>query len=79
VANGKTVGEIIQDYPYLESEDIQQSLLYAAWLAITSGFSFLSWVRKPDEIKNRYGYLLDFGQNYHWSRMMEQSTKNKIF
>jgi uncharacterized protein (DUF433 family) len=33
VANGKTVAEIIEDYPYLESEDIQQSLLYAAWLA----------------------------------------------
>ncbi|WP_446369738.1 DUF433 domain-containing protein [Coleofasciculus sp. D1-CHI-01] len=33
VANGKTVGEIIEDYPYLEPEDIQQSLLSAAWLA----------------------------------------------
>ncbi|NEQ68370.1 MAG: DUF433 domain-containing protein [Symploca sp. SIO2D2] len=30
VANGKTVEEIIEDYPYLEAEDIQQSLLYAA-------------------------------------------------
>ena len=33
VANGKTAAEIIEDYPYLEPEDIQQSLLYAAWLA----------------------------------------------
>ena len=33
VANGKTTPEIIEDYPYLEPEDIQQSLLYAAWLA----------------------------------------------
>ncbi|MFB2918359.1 MULTISPECIES: DUF433 domain-containing protein [Aerosakkonema] len=33
VANGKTVAEIIEDYPYLEPEDIQQSLMYAAWLA----------------------------------------------
>ncbi|MBO3462554.1 DUF433 domain-containing protein [Aetokthonos hydrillicola Thurmond2011] len=32
VANGKTVAEIIEDYPYLEPEDIQQSLMYAAWL-----------------------------------------------
>jgi len=32
VANGKTVAEIIEDYPYLEAEDIRQSLLYAAWL-----------------------------------------------
>ena len=30
VANGKTAEEIIEDYPYLEAEDIQQSLLYAA-------------------------------------------------
>jgi uncharacterized protein (DUF433 family) len=33
VANGKTVAEIIEDYPYLEPEDIRQSLQYAAWLA----------------------------------------------
>lgn len=33
VANGKSTPEIIEDYPYLEPEDIQQSLLYAAWLA----------------------------------------------
>ncbi|MEI2577933.1 DUF433 domain-containing protein [Scytonema sp. PRP1] len=33
VANRKTVTEIIEDYPYLEPEDIQQSLMYAAWLA----------------------------------------------
>lgn len=32
VANGKTVAEIIQDYPYLEPEDIRQSLQYAARL-----------------------------------------------
>ncbi|NES83167.1 MAG: DUF433 domain-containing protein [Moorea sp. SIO2B7] len=33
VANGKTTEEIIEDYPYLEPEDIPQSLLYAAWLS----------------------------------------------
>jgi uncharacterized protein (DUF433 family) len=33
VANGKTTEEIIEDYPYLEPEDIRQSLLYAAWLS----------------------------------------------
>lgn len=33
VANGKTTAEIIEDYPYLEPEDIRQSLLYAAWAA----------------------------------------------
>lgn len=33
VANGMSVAEILQDYPYLEAEDIQQALQYAAWLA----------------------------------------------
>lgn len=33
VANGMTTDEIIRDYPYLEPEDIQQALRYAAWLA----------------------------------------------
>lgn len=33
VANGMTVAEIIDAYPYLENEDIQQALKYATWLA----------------------------------------------
>jgi uncharacterized protein (DUF433 family) len=33
IANGSTSSEIIAEYPYLEPEDIQQSLQYAAWLA----------------------------------------------
>jgi len=33
LANGKTSQEIIEDYPYLEIEDIKQSLAYAAWLS----------------------------------------------
>lgn len=33
LANGKTTDEIIADYPYLEAEDIPQSLIYGAWLA----------------------------------------------
>ena len=33
VANGMNAQEIIAAYPYLEAEDIQQSLRYAAWLA----------------------------------------------
>ncbi|MBD2319280.1 DUF433 domain-containing protein [Pseudanabaena sp. FACHB-1050] len=32
IANGLSITEIINDYPYLEPEDIQQSLKYAAWL-----------------------------------------------
>ncbi len=33
VANGMSAAEIIEDYPYLESEDIRQALQFAAWLA----------------------------------------------
>ena len=33
VANGMTVKEIIDEYPDLEPEDIQQALRYAAWVA----------------------------------------------
>ncbi len=33
VANGMTTEEILEDYPYLEAEDIRQALAYAAWLA----------------------------------------------
>jgi uncharacterized protein (DUF433 family) len=33
VANGMTVKEIVDEYPDLEPEDIQQALRYAAWAA----------------------------------------------
>ena len=33
VANGMTVGEIIDEYPDLEPEDIRQALRYVAWAA----------------------------------------------
>lgn len=33
VANGLSVEEIIEAYPYLEPEDVNQALRYAAWLA----------------------------------------------
>jgi uncharacterized protein (DUF433 family) len=33
LANGMSNAEIIDAYPYLEVEDIQQALRYAAWLA----------------------------------------------
>lgn len=32
VANGMSTLEILEAYPYLEKEDIQQALRYAAWL-----------------------------------------------
>jgi len=33
VSNGMTAAQITAEYPYLEEEDIRQSLHYAAWLA----------------------------------------------
>ena len=33
VANGMSTEEIIAAYPYLEPDDIRQTLQYAAWLA----------------------------------------------
>lgn len=33
IAAGRTVEEILSAYPYLEREDIQQALRYAAWRA----------------------------------------------
>ena len=33
VASGMTTEEILATYPYLEAEDIQETLRYAAWLA----------------------------------------------
>jgi len=33
VAQGMSVSEIIEAYPYLEPEDVRQALQYAAWLA----------------------------------------------
>ena len=31
VASGASEAEILQDYPYLEADDIGQALRYAAW------------------------------------------------
>ncbi len=33
VANGMSVEQIIEAYPYLEPDDVRQALRYAAWLA----------------------------------------------
>jgi uncharacterized protein (DUF433 family) len=33
VASGKTIEEVLADYPYLEREDVLQALSYAAWRA----------------------------------------------
>ena len=33
IAHGATFDEILEDYPDLEREDVQQAIEYAAWLA----------------------------------------------
>jgi uncharacterized protein (DUF433 family) len=33
IAAGRTIDQVLADYPYLEREDIEQALRYAAWLA----------------------------------------------
>lgn len=40
VASGMTTEQIIDAYPYLEAEDIQQSLQYAAWLAEDNVYAY---------------------------------------
>jgi uncharacterized protein (DUF433 family) len=39
IADGMSREEILEAYPYLESEDIQASLNYAAWLADESVYT----------------------------------------
>jgi uncharacterized protein (DUF433 family) len=43
VANGKPNEEILEEYPDLELEDIQQALQYAAWLTRESIYSLDQW------------------------------------
>ena len=31
ISEGKQIEELLDDYPYLENEDIMQALMYAAW------------------------------------------------
>lgn len=33
IGSGRSVEELLADYPYLEREDVMQALRYAAWLA----------------------------------------------
>jgi uncharacterized protein (DUF433 family) len=37
VGAGKTIDEVLQEYPYLEKEDVLQALTYAAWRAEERG------------------------------------------
>ena len=31
ISEGKSVDDLLEEYPYLEREDIMQALMYAAW------------------------------------------------
>jgi uncharacterized protein (DUF433 family) len=33
IGAGRTIEDVLRDYPYLEREDILEALRYAAWLA----------------------------------------------
>lgn len=33
IGAGRTIDDLLQDYPYLEREEVLQALRYAAWLA----------------------------------------------
>lgn len=33
LATGRTIDDVLNDYPYLERTDVEQALFYAAWLA----------------------------------------------
>lgn len=33
IGAGQTIDELLEDYPYLEREDVLQALRYASWLA----------------------------------------------
>ena len=33
IGAGRTIEDVLADYPYLEREDVLQALRYAAWLA----------------------------------------------
>ena len=51
VANGMSTEEITEAYPYLEPEDIGQSLRYAAWLAEKSALPLEQvTIRKDDKV-----------------------------
>jgi uncharacterized protein (DUF433 family) len=39
MADGMTRGEILEAYPYLEAEDLEAVLNYAAWLADESVYA----------------------------------------
>lgn len=42
IASGQTIEDLLGDYPYLEREDVEQAVRYAAWLAEESSVDLAS-------------------------------------
>jgi uncharacterized protein (DUF433 family) len=42
IATGKTVEDILAEYPYLEHEDVMEALSYAAWRAEETEISMVN-------------------------------------
>jgi uncharacterized protein (DUF433 family) len=42
IAAGQAIADLLRDYPYLEREDIEQAIRYAAWLAEESSVDLAS-------------------------------------
>ena len=42
IAAGQSIEDLLRDYPYLEREDIEQAIRYAAWLAEESSVNLAS-------------------------------------
>ncbi len=60
LANGKTTEEIIANYPYPETEDIQQSLAYNAWLAREQYSNIIPKQKKMMALESDYCLLGSF-------------------
>jgi uncharacterized protein (DUF433 family) len=50
VAAGHSIAEILEEYPYLEHEDVMQSLAYAAWRAEEVEYPIDEWMPINNEI-----------------------------
>jgi len=47
IATGKTVEDILVEYPYLEREDVLEALSYAAWRAEEKEISMVNSTGRP--------------------------------
>src|SRR5277367_1252502 len=59
VASGASFEEVLQLYPYLESEDIRAAVAYAAWLTDPFGLSPLGCQAKDRQSRDEMRYSRD--------------------